>query len=284
MFGHNKIEGRKFFNDHVESHGHLLVTSVFTTLQGEGPLAGMPAVFVRLAKCNLACSFCDTYFDHGDWMNAADLLQKICDSCNQTIAALNEFPVLKRFALIITGGEPTLQPALGSMMLIFSDAFKNIQIESNGLLYSELPEQVILVVSPKCSDHLAQKPGRYLKPNKQVLERANCLKFVISSDPKSAYYQIPSWAADWQRETKRDIYISPMNEYNRTPAKAGELYEKRGQASFEERSTIGERISFWEPGLLNLECCRRNHEYAAEYCIKHGFRLTLQMQLFASLP
>lgn len=36
----------------------LAVQSIFYTIQGEGPYAGMPAVFIRLAGCNLACTFC----------------------------------------------------------------------------------------------------------------------------------------------------------------------------------------------------------------------------------
>ena len=70
MFGHNKIVGQKFFRESPEAReGKLLVTSIFHTIQGEGPFAGQPAVFVRLAHCNLNCPWCDTFFDRGDWMS-----------------------------------------------------------------------------------------------------------------------------------------------------------------------------------------------------------------------
>jgi organic radical activating enzyme len=66
MFGTNEIVGKKYFADAPADS--LFVTSMFFTLQGEGPYSGMPALFIRLAKCNLDCSFCDTFFDDGDWM------------------------------------------------------------------------------------------------------------------------------------------------------------------------------------------------------------------------
>ena len=272
MFGQNKIIGRKFFTEQEQSRNQLLVTSVFITLQGEGPLAGMPAVFVRLAHCNLNCSFCDTYFDSGDWMSTSTLMDVI------TKQRFEHTPEARQLALVITGGEPMLQSVLSNVLSTIHPVFKYTQIESNGLLYLDLPNSTILVVSPKCRNK------KYLQPNTRVLERANCLKFVISSDPKSPYNKVPYWALDWRQQTGRDVFVSPMNEYNRTPEKAAALYNTRGESTFEERSTIGERVSFWEPGLLNLECCRLNHEYAAEYCMKNDLRLSLQMQLFASIP
>src|ERR1700677_3883777 len=79
MFGKNEVVGKKYFS---KAGDKLYITSFFITLQGEGPYRGEPAVFVRLAKCNLACSFCDTYFDGGDWFTIAELDSKIDKAIN----------------------------------------------------------------------------------------------------------------------------------------------------------------------------------------------------------
>ena len=56
MFGANEIVGKKYFESVQDDT--LFVTSLFMTLQGEGPYRGQPAFFIRFSKCNLACSFC----------------------------------------------------------------------------------------------------------------------------------------------------------------------------------------------------------------------------------
>jgi hypothetical protein len=59
MFGNNTRVGKSFFDSTEQAqNGKLMVTSVFYTLQGEGRYSGSPAVFIRLTKCHLACSFC----------------------------------------------------------------------------------------------------------------------------------------------------------------------------------------------------------------------------------
>lgn len=66
MFGKNEIVGQRYFKDAADK---LLVTSLFVTLQGEGPYRGLPSVFVRFAKCNLNCAFCfagSTYITMSD--------------------------------------------------------------------------------------------------------------------------------------------------------------------------------------------------------------------------
>jgi len=58
MFGTNPL------SKPIESDGlYLEVQDIFSTIQGEGPFAGKPAVFLRLAGCNLRCFFCDTDFE-----------------------------------------------------------------------------------------------------------------------------------------------------------------------------------------------------------------------------
>ena len=42
----------------------LEIEEIFYTIQGEGPLSGRPAVFIRLAGCSLSCLLCDTFYSH----------------------------------------------------------------------------------------------------------------------------------------------------------------------------------------------------------------------------
>lgn len=298
MFGTNEIVGQKFFKEAPAES--LFITSMFFTLQGEGPFAGRPALFIRLTKCNLACSFCDTFFDAGDWMTFSDIRSKayhtICDYWNKKGEAVPDWVMPKgssslafpNVVLVVTGGEPLLQKNLMDFLnylqyQLHGPMFGEMQIESNGTVNQNVPEHVTLVCSPKC----AEKNGvatKYLAPTDLILQRADCLKFVMSADENSPYSSIPEWAHEWKAKTGKEIYISPMNIYNDLPHKAKIIrLEKQGSISIEERSTVDEVISFWEPGLLNMSANQINHEYAAKYCMEHGFRLNLQMHLYASL-
>jgi organic radical activating enzyme len=262
---------------------------MFFTLQGEGPYAGQPALFIRLAKCNLDCSFCDTFFDDGDWMT----FDEIADKCKTTIHSYwmdRQLPVPKwaldkglssGVVLVMTGGEPLLQDNISPFLDRMSKVFGKTQVESNGIPDTVVPECTTLVCSPKCGEKNG-KPTKYFKPSATILERADCLKFVMSADPASPYHTIPDWAIEWG-QTKGDIYCSPMNIYNSFPQKIKLLRAEKGAITMAERSTVDEVISFWEPGLLDLKANQANHEYTARYCMDHGFKLNLQMHLYASL-
>lgn len=293
MFGTNSIIGKKFFKNAPEDS--LFVTSIFFTLQGEGPFAGQPAVFVRLTKCNLNCHFCDTFFDDGDWMTFDEINEKIID----TISAYWEDkgllppgwavnpklagPTCPGVVLVMTGGEPLLQDNISAFMESQIRNFKEIQVESNGILDTLVPTGVTLVCSPKC----AEKNGtaiKYLEPSKTILERADCLKFVMTADKNSPYNTIPDWALEWKNNNPdKEIYVSPMNVYNTFPQKIKLLRAESKEITLAQRSTVDEVISFWEPGLLNLKENQDNHEYTARYCMNYGLRLNLQMHLYASL-
>ena len=253
----------------------------------------MPALFIRLAKCNLDCSFCDTFFDDGDWMTYAEIEKK----AHETITGFwqdkgKDVPVWavnttegKRYpniVLVMTGGEPLIQENISEFMAQQLHNFKEVQVESNGIPDTVVPPGVTLVCSPKC----VEKNGRaikYFAPSKTILDRADCLKFVVSADPESPYSSVPDWALAWRDRTGKQIYCSPMNVYNSLPQKIKLLRSEKGTITMAERSTVDEVISFWEPGLLNLEANQRNHEYTGQYCVENGLRLNLQQHLYASL-
>lgn len=292
MFGMNEIVGRKYFEP--AGDGALLVTSLFMTLQGEGPFAGQPAFFVRLAKCNLACTFCDTYFDSGSWFTREQLLLEISERIWQFFGGRGQVPAWaqkqpwkqRAMVLVITGGEPFLQSEnLVPFLHQAHEVFENVQIESNGILVPEgLPDLTYLVCSPKCAEK-GGKATQYLKPQASMLDRADCLKFVISADSESPYHTVPDWALKWRDQTEKPVYVSPMNIYNTEPKRAKEMRAAKqgGEITLDERSTVDEVISFWEPGLLNMEANRANHEYAAHYAIRNGLYLSLQTHLLASV-
>lgn len=95
----------------------LNVNEIFYSLQGEGGRVGEPSIFIRLTKCNLACSFCDTDFEEGIDMSLDNILDQI-----------NKYPSKW---IIWTGGEPTLQ-LRDEHLLFFKKMGYKQAIETNG--------------------------------------------------------------------------------------------------------------------------------------------------------
>ncbi|AEM38645.1 Radical SAM domain protein [Pyrolobus fumarii 1A] len=78
-----------------------VISEVFVSLQGEGPRIGTPALFVRLAGCNLRCPWCDTKYawSAGRQTSVDELVHHVEKIVNTTGVRL----------LVFTGGEPLLQ-------------------------------------------------------------------------------------------------------------------------------------------------------------------------------
>lgn len=95
----------------------LNVNEIFYSLQGEGGRAGEASIFIRLSKCNLACSFCDTDFASGKKMSVAEVL--------------DEISAYKCPWIIWTGGEPTLQLTDEIVAYFKQNGYKQA-IETNG--------------------------------------------------------------------------------------------------------------------------------------------------------
>ncbi len=211
MFGKNKI-----LKAEVHDGLHLDVQEIFPTLQGEGPYVGWPSIFVRLGGCNLACDFCDTEFE--SYKNYS--LEKIIAEVLKL--AKNEKGVIVRKLIVITGGEPFRQPIERLCKELIAENFL-VQIETNGTLYRELPQEVKIICSPKVSNN------KYHAIRSDLLSRINAFKFIISKSKPN--YQDVSEVG--QSNFQVPVYIQPMDEYDEAKNQANlglvkNLCEKHG--------------------------------------------------------
>jgi organic radical activating enzyme len=115
----------------------LQLAEIFYSIQGEGTWSGTPAVFVRLAGCNLACDFCDTDYALKFMANVEEVVARVRE-------AGGDCPMV-----ILTGGEPLAQEETLALIAALRRDGRRVHIESNGTLYTDLPEDVWLCVSPK---------------------------------------------------------------------------------------------------------------------------------------
>ena len=124
------------------------VTEYFHSIQGEGKYTGSPALFIRLAKCNLRCFFCDSKYSwsEGQEMKFSDILNLIAQ--------------YKPESVVFTGGEPLLQQDkivkfIKDNHQILSNLIDRIEIETNGTIkpkpyfHSSFPFEICFNVSPK---------------------------------------------------------------------------------------------------------------------------------------
>lgn len=179
--------------------------SIFYTIQGEGPFSGCPALFVRLAGCNLQCPFCDTEYTSGRQRYSIELIfDKIVTS----------MPLLCKL-VVITGGEPLRQniaPLIGMLVRLGL----TVQIESNGVLaipdalclLLETPH-VKLIVSPKTS-----------KVNALTAVYATAFKYVLEHGQIDPEDGLPLLALGHKAAPRvarppdgfrGEIYINPMD-------------------------------------------------------------------------
>jgi 7-carboxy-7-deazaguanine synthase len=131
------------------------LAEIFYSIQGEGTWAGTPAVFVRLAGCNLACDFCDTDY-------ALKFVASVDDVVAQVRAEGGDCPMV-----VLTGGEPLAQSVTPALIDALRADGRRVHIESNGTIFTDLPDDVWLCVSPKES------------VDARMAERANEAKLIV---------------------------------------------------------------------------------------------------------
>jgi 7-carboxy-7-deazaguanine synthase len=153
---------------------HLQVCETFTSILGEGTLAGLPAFFIRLTGCNLRCRYCDTAYAYegGEARSVASLVEEA------RRAAV-------RLALV-TGGEPLLQEGTLALMEELLDAGLEVLLETNGSLGVQgVDARVRRIVDLKCPG--SGMSGHNYWANLEVLTPRDEVKFVVGDQDDFAW-------------------------------------------------------------------------------------------------
>ena len=173
------------------------VVEIFDSIDGEGKRTGELATFIRLAGCNLRCSYCDTPygldFKEGTLMEISEIIDKCKEYGNKNIT--------------LTGGEPLARGLIHDLISELSLQGFEVNIETNGSisLYN-IPKMknVFYTMDYKCpSSGVEDKMD--LK-NLEFLDENDVLKFVVGNelDLSNCKYILQNY------NIKAQVYISPV--------------------------------------------------------------------------
>jgi organic radical activating enzyme len=212
----------------VENTGRLKLSEIFTSVQGEGPSAGAPCTFLRLAGCNLHCTWCDTPYTW-DWQRF---------DYGSEVQTLSIAQVLERLGeparLVITGGEPLLQQRALVELLRLLPRELPVEVETNGTQHASMAllERVDQWnVSPKLANSL-EPAARRVQDDvlAELLETERAwLKWVIGAEQDAVEAQTWTQRLGWPLE--RVLYMpqaANRSELVRVTPLVRQLAESRG--------------------------------------------------------
>ncbi|MCI4358459.1 MAG: radical SAM protein [Thermoplasmata archaeon] len=146
----------------------MRIIEIFHSVQGEGPWTGLRTSFVRTARCNLRCTWCDTTYSFGP-------------GTERTVPSiLREVRGHRTKYACLTGGEPLLQREAPELLRALSSRGIRTVVETGGSL-DITPMlgigEVIVSVDVKCPGSKMQAHNRW--ENLPLLRDTDVVKFVI---------------------------------------------------------------------------------------------------------
>ena len=234
---------KKIKNDNSR---YYLVNEYFISIQGEGLFAGKPSIFLRLWGCNLRCKFCDTPYT----------LKQRNWQLRNNYKKIHEEEFLKRLSIlikdskirniVITGGEPLVQPIEFLIHYLSNDFNLTFEIETNGTF----------IKKTKQINNLT------LKNNSSVCYNVS-FKFKNSSGNKN--YVTKELIKEW-RALSNVVYKF--------------VYDPK---NFKEEEEIIKLLPINNVMIMplgaNLKDLLKNGKEAWEYCIQHNLRYSSRMHV-----
>ena len=151
------------------------IAETFYSVQGEGPTAGLPAVFVRLQGCSVGCAWCDTKYS---WDPGAGSLVDL----DALVAEAASHPCRRA---VVTGGEPLESELFAPLVRALAERGFAIEVETSGTLPPPLETSggIQWNVSPKLAGS-GVPASRRINPEaiRAFLARDAWWKFVLSEE------------------------------------------------------------------------------------------------------
>jgi 7-carboxy-7-deazaguanine synthase len=148
----------------------MRITEIFYSLQGEGFLAGVPSVFIRLAGCPLRCKWCDTKYAWDEREGNDYSIEEV----------LQEVQKWRCKFIVITGGEPMTNPDLPELVQKLKTPDRHITIETAGIAFVPDLACDLMSISPKTSN--ADTEQINIEVLQQLIDAYDYqLKFVVDS-------------------------------------------------------------------------------------------------------
>jgi 7-carboxy-7-deazaguanine synthase len=152
----------------------MRIADIFFSIQGEGRLAGVPSIFVRLTGCNLRCAWCDTPYTswepEGEAVPQAEILKRISSLPSRYV--------------VVTGGEPLLSPEVVPLCAALRERDYHVTIETAATVFRPV-ECDLASLSPKLSNSTPRERGggRYATRHEQLRLRPGVIRaFMVRSD------------------------------------------------------------------------------------------------------
>lgn len=173
------------------------VVEIFDSIDGEGKRTGELTTFIRLAGCNLRCSYCDTPyaldFEQGNKMKLSEIINQCEEYGNINIT--------------LTGGEPLARIYIRDLVTELVQKDFQVNIETNGSiqLYN-IPrlKNVFYTMDYKCpSSNVEDKMDLQ---NLEWLDEDDVLKFVVGNHEDLVHMKNVLEEYD----IKAQVYISPV--------------------------------------------------------------------------